>query len=351
MRGQKSVLDYLQLRILSCYNEALLLKQGKMPKPRMAIVYPTYLCNHNCLGCDYTRLNQSKHSFSQRQFIKVIDQLIDIGVQGIEFCGGGEPTLHPDLAEVVDKLIKHNISFGFLTNGTNLNRKLQKQLVESGSYCRVSLESATEKTFNLYKRPVNEKGSFKNVVKNIKSLVSLRNNNLAKTKLQISIKYTVDSNNHSDVVKAVVLAEKLKVDSVQFKLARNVPSELKDKDILKQLKKDIADLRHSYPDLRIMANFEKSHLKGKCWLAPLQLVVDPYGDVYICCYYHHRIKDHCLGNMLKKDLITIWNSEKAKRKLTQININDCNKYDCRFHYYNDLMRKVVIEDIGQLNFI
>jgi len=351
MRGQKSVLDYLQLRVLSCYNEALQLKQGKMPKPRMAIVYPTYLCNHSCLGCDYTRLNRTKHSLSQRQFINVINQLIDIGVQGIEFCGGGEPTLHPYLAKVVDKLIKNNISFGFLTNGTNLNKKLQKQLVEYGSYCRISLESATEKTFNFYKRPANEKSGFKEVVKNIKSLCSLRNDNLAKTKLQISIKYTVDSNNYQDVVKAVILAEKLKVDAVQFKLARNVPSELKDKDILRQLKKDIADIRHSYPDLRVMANFEKSHLKGRCWLAPLQLVVDPYGDVYVCCYYHHRIKDHRLGNMLKKDLKAIWYSKETKRKLAQINIDDCNKYDCRFHYYNDLMQKLLIDDIGQLNFI
>lgn len=351
MRGQKSVLDYLQLRVLSCYNEALLLKQGKMPKPRMAIVYPTYACNHNCLGCDYIRLNKTKHSFSEDQFVNVVEQLIDIGVQGIEFCGGGEPTLHAFLPKVINKLIKHNISFGFLTNGTNLNQGLQAQLVKKGSYCRISLESATERTFNFYKRPNNKKAGFKNVLKNIKSLVSLRNRCLPDTKLQISVKYTVDSNNFSDVVKAISLAEKLKVDSIQFKLARNVPSELKDHEIIQQLKKEIAQIRHNYPDLRIMTNFEKSQLKGKCWLAPLQLVVDPYGDVYICCYYHHRVKDHCLGNMLKKDLKNIWHSKKTQKKLADIDIADCNKYDCRFHYYNDLMRKAVIDDVGQLNFI
>ncbi|MBU2044053.1 MAG: radical SAM protein [Candidatus Omnitrophica bacterium] len=351
MRGQKSVLDYLQLRILSCYSEALLLKQGKMPKPRMAIVYPTYVCNHSCLGCDYIRLNKTKHSLSERQFMKVINQLIDIGVQGIEFCGGGEPTLHASLPKVLDKLIKHNITFGFLTNGTNLNQKLQEQLVKKGSYCRVSLESATEKIFNFYKRPINKKAGFENVLKNIKNLVSLRNSCLPQTKLQISIKYTVDNNNFSDVTKAVKFAEELKVDSIQFKLARNVDSELKDSRLVKKLKKEVAQMKHDYPDLRIMANFEKSQLKDKCWLAPLQLVVDPYGDVYICCYYHHRIKNHCLGNMLKQDLKTIWHSKKTQKKLAEIDINDCNKYDCRFHYYNELMRKVVIDDIGQLNFI
>ena len=351
MKDKTSVLDYLQLRVLSFYNEALMLKEGKMPQPRMAIIYPTYVCNHRCLGCDYAKLNKTKHSFSEKQFINVINQLIDIGVKGIEFCGGGEPTLHPSLPKIIDKLIENNISFGFLTNGTNLTQKLQRNLVEHGSYCRVSLESATENMFKLCKRPISKKAGFKNVIKNIENLVKLRNEYLPKTKLQISVKYTVDSNNYYDAPKAVNLANKLKVDSIQFKMIRNVPSELKDKKIINGLKEKIRGTKKKYPNLKIIANFDKSKLRTKCWLSPLQLVVDPYGDVYICCYYHHRANEHRLGNMLKNKLKNIWYSAKRWEQLANIKISDCNKYDCRFHYYNDLMQKLVVDDIGQLNFI
>jgi hypothetical protein len=34
-----------------------------------------------------------------------------------------------------------------------------------------------------------------------------------------------------------------------------------------------------------------------------------------------------------------------------INTDDCNKYDCRFHSYNKMMRRLILEDIGQLHFV
>ncbi|MDD5109203.1 MAG: radical SAM protein [Candidatus Omnitrophica bacterium] len=346
-----SVLDYLKLRVLSYHHEAEMLKKGKMPPPRMAILYPTYLCNHRCIGCDYTELNETKHSLGETEFMSVIDQLIDIGIKGIEFCGGGEPTLNSSLPKVLDRLISSNVSFGILTNGTNLTPELREKLVKYGSYCRVSLESASEKVFNAYKRPVNEKVGFKKVIANLENLIKLRDEHKKESKLQISMKYSIDSNNYKDVVSAVALAGKIKVDSLQFKLVRNMPSELKNKRILSALLNKIESLRSKYPRVTIIPDFDKTALKINCWLSPLQLVVDPFGNVYICCYYRHRAKEHCLGNMLKTPLRDIWYSHKHWSKIRNIKKEDCNKYDCRFHYYNELMQKLVIDDIGQLNFI
>jgi hypothetical protein len=45
-------------RILSYYKEACMIKQGIMPWPRMAIVYPVYGCNRNCTGCMYGDYNK-----------------------------------------------------------------------------------------------------------------------------------------------------------------------------------------------------------------------------------------------------------------------------------------------------
>ena len=150
-----SVLDWLPLRVLSCYSEALMLKEGEMSPPRMAIIYPTYLCNHNCIGCDYTEENKSKKVMTKNEMFKVIDQLHSIGVRGIEFCGGGEPTLNQHLPGTIDRMVGHGVHFGILTNGTNLTKQLQEKLVKFGSYCRISIESALEKTFDYYKKPIN----------------------------------------------------------------------------------------------------------------------------------------------------------------------------------------------------
>lgn len=350
-KHDQSVLDYLQLRVLSCYQEALMLKQGKMPAPRMAILYPTYACNHRCIGCDYVDLNTTKRTMSEAEFKDIVDQLIDVGVKGIEFCGGGEPTLHPSLPKILDRLIESDIAFGILTNGTGLNEALRTRLVRHGSYCRVSIESASEKVFNSYKRPINTNAGFKAVVHNIKELVALRKKAGAKTHLQISIKYAIDKNNYHDVPAVIALAHRLQVDSVQYKLIRNVPSEIKDARLVKELQARIGRARARYPKLRVIADFSKSTLCGKCWISPIQLVIDPCGDVFICCYYRHRLKEHRLGNMLKHRLKDFWYSKEHWKKMAAIKRADCNKYDCRFHHYNDLMKHVVVDDIGQLSFV
>jgi MoaA/NifB/PqqE/SkfB family radical SAM enzyme len=93
-----SVFDFLHLRVLSFYHEALMLKEGRMPAPRMAILYPTYVCNHRCVGCDYSELNQRRKSLSPDELDKVVDELLALGIRSVEFCGGGEPTGSSDTA-------------------------------------------------------------------------------------------------------------------------------------------------------------------------------------------------------------------------------------------------------------
>jgi len=347
-----NALDYLQLRVLSFYREALMLKEGRMPAPRMCILYPTYACNHNCAGCDYREINRAGKSLTRAEFDHTIRELLALGIKSVEFCGGGEPTLHPYLAKAMDKFIENRIAFGLLTNGTNLLDEIKTRLVESGSYCRVSVEAGSREVFDSYKQPRGRKAGFAVVMKNIEDLVAMRKARRTDSKLQISYKYSLDMNNYEDALRAVELAHKLRVDSVQFKCIRNVPSEIKDPEIIRKLREQFDAVRTDYPGLRIVDNLEKSYLRScRCWLSALQLTVDPYGDVYICCYYRHRMERHKLGNLFTRSLRDIWYSEEHWHKISQIETADCNKYDCRFHYYNELMHDLIVEDTGQLRFI
>jgi radical SAM protein with 4Fe4S-binding SPASM domain len=347
-----SVLDYLKLRVLSFYHEAVMLQNGQMPAPRMCILYPTYACNHRCIGCDYARLTARGKSFTASEFGHVIDELLSLGIKSVEFCGGGEPTQHPSLTDAIDRLIESGIAFGLLTNGTGLTPDLDRRLVFHGSYCRVSVEAASARVFNRYKRPVNGRDGFEEVLRNIETLVAARDAAGARTRLQISYKYSIDMNNFEDVADAVDVAYRLKVDSVQFKCVRNVPSEIRDAALIVRLTADLARKREMYPDLRILDNLQKSSLtRCGCWLSALQVTIDPFGDVYICCYYRHRMEKHRLGNLFAHSLRDIWYSDEHWRKMREIDTAECNKYDCRFHHYNELMHDLVVQDDAQLSFI
>jgi radical SAM protein with 4Fe4S-binding SPASM domain len=270
----------------------------------------------------------------------------------VEFCGGGEPTLHPDFTEALDRFVENRIAFGLLTNGTRLTPEVSRRLVDHGFYCRVSVEAGGPEVFQRYKRPKSKDVGFEAVIDGIRNLVTLRDAALPDTRLQISYKYAIDTNNHTDVFQAVEIAHQLGVDSIQFKCIRNVPSEIEDGAIIEQLKAGFSEYKARYLDLRILDNIDKSRLRtGRCWLSPFQLTVDPFGDVFICCYYRHRRSQHRLGNLLERSLKDIWYSEEHWEKIDRIEVKDCNKYDCRFHHYNDLMHELVIEDTGQLCFI
>jgi MoaA/NifB/PqqE/SkfB family radical SAM enzyme len=347
-----SVFDFLHLRVLSFYHEALMLKEGRMPAPRMAILYPTYVCNHRCVGCDYSELNQRRKSLSPDELDKVVDELLALGIRSVEFCGGGEPTLHPTLARAIDRLVGHGVAFGLLTNGTNLTDELIERLVLHGSYCRVSVEAASRNVFDRYKRPINDRTGFDAVIDGITRLVAARNGSSVRRALRISYKYSVDTNNWQDAVPAVALADALGVDSVQFKCIRNVPSEIRDEALIARLQRELAEARRLHPRLPVLENLGKSSLtRCRCWLSPLQLTVDPYGDVYICCYYRHRRQKHCLGNLLERPLADIWYAKEHWDRIGGIDIEECNLYDCRFHAYNELMQQFVVEDEGQFAFI
>jgi radical SAM protein with 4Fe4S-binding SPASM domain len=281
-----------------------------------------------------------------------VDQLHRIGVRGIEFCGGGEPTLNPHLAEAIDRIGDLGIHYGLLTNGTYVGEDLRNRLVAGAMYCRISIESASEETFNDYKKPMDPGAEFSGITANVRELVQKRNKRKQETKLQISLKYAIDRNNSQDVGPAIALGETLGVDSVQFKLIRNVSSEIKNHAQIRELIRRIHEAQMSTNSrMRVICDLTKSRLQEPCWLSPLQTTIDPFGDVYICCYFRHRKDAHRLGNIFQKDINDIWYSSHHWEKIKGIKIDDCNKYDCRFHYYNRLMKRLVIEDIGQLHFV
>jgi len=108
-------------KILTYYNKALALKQGKMIPPRIAFIYPTYACNHNCPHCLYRGWNNGVH-FPYDRLINLLEELYSNGVRGITLCGGGEPTLYPEFEGMVRHAKKLGIDLGLITNGSTLKK-------------------------------------------------------------------------------------------------------------------------------------------------------------------------------------------------------------------------------------
>jgi radical SAM protein with 4Fe4S-binding SPASM domain len=343
-----SAFDYLESRILSCYAEAKQLRNGGMCRPRMAIIYPTYACNHRCIGCDYAEQDTGRgaQTLSKSQLETVVDQVIDFGIPAVEFCGGGEPLLHPQIEDAVERLCSRGVSVGILTNGTAISPLRAQLLTRLCSYVRVSVEAGCAETFQRVKRPLSASLDFEQVMQNLCLLLGSRREQASRC--QISYKFTVDKNNFEDIEAAICLVAKLGVDSIQFKSIRNVPSELSIEE-KSMLNRCLAELRAQYPAVRILGSLLPYRVSTSCWLSPLNVVIDPVGDLYLCCYYRHRRERHRFGNLFSSSLRELWYSDEHREKLRGIRDDECERYDCRFMRYAETLNKAL--EFGQLEFL
>lgn len=340
--------DLFEHRILTHYAAARKILDGETPAPRMAIVYPSYRCNQNCLGCEYSDdVRDLRNLMDSDRLLGLIGALAGIGVEALEFCGGGEPSLHPDLPAAIRAASGLGVRTGLLTNGTMLKGDLRDALLTHASYVRAGIDAATNETYRQVKRPGPEAG-FPVVVDNLRGMVQERNR--TGSRLRVSLKFLLSRRNLHEVEPAVALAAELGVDSIQFKALRNHSEELSDAE-KEEVTGRIRALAARTPATAVVGSAVRKTIDSRCWLTPLHLVVDALGDVYLCCYFRHRKPTHRIGNAFETPLEQIWSGPTHREAIRGIVPTECNHFDCRFIQYNRLLDAAVREDDGQLSFL
>jgi hopanoid biosynthesis associated radical SAM protein HpnH len=96
-------------------------RKGKKRFPTVLMLEPLYTCNLACLGCSIERhTGKLKDRLSVAQCMEAVE---DAGVPIISICGG-EPTLYPELPELVGELIRRGKYIILCTNALLLDKKI-----------------------------------------------------------------------------------------------------------------------------------------------------------------------------------------------------------------------------------
>jgi len=134
----------------------------KLPKPtvtcanasealREVWVFPVApeTCNLACAHCLYAASpkNRNRYRLSAGEFLGLLTQVEAVGAKPHFLFTGGEPTLHPDLCDILETADQRGYSFQLMTNGTRIQQPLVQRLSEMTHLTKVqmSLESADEK--------------------------------------------------------------------------------------------------------------------------------------------------------------------------------------------------------------
>jgi len=82
---------------------------------------------------------------------------------------GGEPTIHPNILEIIKEIRKRDITPFLLTNGIKINKEFAQQIKDAGcNLVQISLEGTEETNDN-----IRGKGVFKKALEAIKILKEL----------------------------------------------------------------------------------------------------------------------------------------------------------------------------------
>ena len=269
----------------------------------------TYRCNNDCAHCYNIRPRQSLE-LTTETWKKIIDRIWEIGIPHIVFTGG-EPTLRPDLVELIAHAERTGQITGINTNGRRLkNTELLNKLVEAGlDHVQITLESHDPQ---VHDRIVNHPGAWQETVSGIRNAVASR--------LFVMTNTTLLKENSADLAKTLDFLSDLDVQTVGLNaliysgrgktVGTGLPeSELPELLELARKKLELAHQRLIWYTPTQYCHFDPMLLelgvKG-CTAALYNMCIEPDGKVIPCQSYYQP-----LGDLLTDEWQKIWNHELA----------------------------------------
>lgn len=126
------------VKLLKHLNKLKIIQEGKPPSPVMVHISLINACNLTCSFCCFANRDLTDRLPTDR-VKKALDSFKKIGITGIEFTGGGEPTLHPDFHEIAEYAYNLGFKLGVCTNGKNIGKNITKKTLKLFSWVRLGL--------------------------------------------------------------------------------------------------------------------------------------------------------------------------------------------------------------------
>lgn len=278
----------------------------------------TYNCNFRCNHCFNSsgEHNFSKVELSKDEILSVVNQLSELNLESICFCGG-EALLKKDLVLSAAKLLKNKnskkLSVNMVSNGYLITEDIAIELKEAGiKLIQISLDGAKADTHDWLR---NMKGSYEKAINAIKILVD--------KKFYVGVAFTPTKRNVSEVDDLIKLCENLGVNELRvqpiMKLgrAKNIQDEFLDYVDYLKLSNKLKKANLNSP-LRIEWGDPLQHIVGGRSEIPKinYLTIGAYGDLLVSPYLpviFGNIRRHSIEEYINAGLLDVWNFEFLRR--------------------------------------
>ncbi len=319
----------------------------------------TNVCNHDCPGCiDAELIANDNNELSLEVLKELLLDMKKIGVKGINYTGGGEPTVHRNFSEVIEFTHKLGFEIGLITNGSLFHKKKisMEKLLKMFTWIRVSLDAYDHDT---HVRTHGSKSTFHKTVQNMKDLVKIRKDQ----SLDVTLGAGYITNQYEDmdrqVWRFVELCKSLGLDYAQLRPSFGF---LFDYDAITadEWKNIFAELKkyenESFKLVVDEGKFEKIFTKqtGRCYTSChaqsfKSTSITATGHVYICCSLSGKNEGY-IGNIKTEKFSDIWSSKVRSKLLDNLDVNKCPRL-CVGDNLNEFLENIKINEPKHKNFL
>ena len=178
--------------------DALSAKSAMTRRPEGVTFELTYGCNLRCVHCYNPTHRALPHELATSEICSLLNQIADLGVLTVTFTGG-EPSVRPDIDQILRHAREQGLVIQFLTNATRITPAFVTLLREIGvAQVNVSIYGATEAT---YERMTGVAGSYQQFRRGLAYLADGR--------LPVTVRMPVTTINHEDIHACRQLVESL----------------------------------------------------------------------------------------------------------------------------------------------
>lgn len=280
--------------------------------PDELFIFLTTRCNIRCLIC--RRENHKPIDLKYGNLVKLTEPIKHAKI--IDLTGWGEPFLYKNIDDVISLILKTNKRSNLIritTNGTLLSKKKGQLLNNRLYHLTISLNAATESTYN---RDM-QHSDFKCVIANIKEFISALDDI---TISKINLHFVAHAANYAEIPEFITLAKSLGIMDVSIgnyiiSTDEHIHLSLlhyreKYNEIIELARKKSIEDGVFFSARKFYEEKDSVFSSINCFYPYTQFFVQPDGEVSGPCCYAGL---YPLGNVYSEEFNAIWFGEKYNK--------------------------------------
>ena len=291
----------------------------------------TNACNHRCIFCavDYTGYQSNR--IDSRILIGNLEELAPRGVKSIIYAGEGEPLLHREAPDIINRTKGLGIDVAMSTNGVLLTPEMSRECLGSMTWIRFSVAGITDTTYDRIQQ--GKPGDLSRVLSNMEAAVRVKKEQGLNTTLGIQLLLLPDNKN--EIVQMGKELRKIGVDYFTVKPFSQHPQsrhilQVDYKEML-ELEKEVKQLQTDnykvYFRAHSMQKLECKRCYKHCWALPFMVYMDAKGNLWPCIVFMGK-DELKYGNIYESSFVDIWEGGHRKEIVDHFMNMDLEK-NCR----------------------